>query len=98
MERLGKRHRRQSREGSGELAGKRTNFKCAGAHQSQREPPRFQPTRSNTNRGCSGGCVSRKCLASASRWIREVESSRERLGAVSVFLGPPRIGAPRGWV
>src|SRR6266550_6621769 len=34
----------------------------AGAHESKREPNEFQSTRMNTNRRCSGGCVSRKAL------------------------------------
>jgi hypothetical protein len=40
-----KRHRRQSRDGSGEQAGKRTSFKCAGGHESTRVRASFNGAR-----------------------------------------------------
>ena len=43
MELWEKRHRRQSREGSGEEAGTRPSFKWAGAHESTWAASEFQP-------------------------------------------------------
>src|SRR6266478_6676779 len=48
-----KRHRRQSREGSGEEAGMRPSFKWAGAHESARAANEFQIVEDNQPSGNS---------------------------------------------